>query len=261
MVLEKMGRTTAVVTSAFVSTEDTTTIRTFSADWNIFPCEDEMHDRKHDGSIVPFISDPTKKYFASHIEWSLEDVKVPPHSPTNSTNHQSNSLEGSSLDGTTVSALSFATPTRNNSKRKSRRARSKSLDVPSSSSSYHSTTVHDKDSNANTDERNHNAETRSASLVSTANENGNTHSTISTNRPDDVDDANVDDDDAETNLKQSAVARISTANDDDDDDNNAVCQLLRQNGTIQENDLLLRNNRRVLHRLAYSQLMGMHITH
>ena len=126
---------------------------------------------------------------------------------------------------------------------------------------HYSTTAHDKDSNANTDERkNHNAETRSASFVSTVNEHSNTHLTISTNCPDDVDDANVDDDNVETNLKQSAVACISTSN-NDDDDNNAVWQLLRQNGTMRENDLLRRNNRQVLHRLAYAQLMGMHITH
>ena len=250
MVMEEIGHTT-VVTSAFVTTEG------FSADWTIFPREDETLDRNHDGSIVPFISDP------SNIEWSLEKVTVPPHSPTNSTNCQSILLEGSSLDGTTASALSFTTPTQNNPKRKCRRVRTKSLDLPSSSSTsmeHYSTTVHDKDSNANADERkNHNAETRSASLVSTVNEHGNTHLTISTNCTDVVDDANVGDGNEATNLKQSAVARISTTN--DDDNNNAVWQLLRQNGTMQENDLLRRNNRQVLHRLAYAQLMGMHITH
>ena len=40
------------------------------------------------------------------------------------------------------------------------------------------------------------------------------------------------------------------------------CQLLlQQKEAIQENDLLLRNNRQVLHRLAYEQIMGIHAHH
>ena len=40
------------------------------------------------------------------------------------------------------------------------------------------------------------------------------------------------------------------------------CQLvLQQKEASQENDLLLRNNRQVLHRLAYEQIMGIHAYH
>jgi hypothetical protein len=73
----------------------------------------------------------------------------------------------------------------------------------------------------------------------------------------DADDDNDDDhDDAPNGLPSSSMVHVLTAN----SNNETISQLLQQKDTIQENDLLLRNNRQMLHRIAYEQIMGIRLT-
>ena len=65
--------------------------------------------------------------------------------------------------------------------------------------------------------------------------------------------ADNDSDDDERNLQSVASSSIT-------DEDDPVCHVIHQKGSIQENDLLLRNNRQVLHRLVYKHIMGIHMT-
>jgi hypothetical protein len=177
--------------------------------------------------------------------------------------NMTSSMISSSLDGTTIS---YTTPVRTTLRRKHPLKRCRyttsttnatdnhNVNVLSSSSSsldIHSTTTCVDDSIPPPLPWKRDDENDTTSLISSFASTIDVPTKIAGNHLNDD-----HDEDADEEYELQSVAMRTTTEDND----TIMCHLLQQKGSIKENDLLLRNNRQVLHRLMYKQIMGIHIT-
>jgi hypothetical protein len=226
---------------------DTTTTTTNPIEWTTFPCYDTLGNHP---------TNPIERNI-NHDEWTRDEIVLSYPFQSTALHSTRSSFMISSCDET--SRESFMTPAPTVRKKlplkRCRCTATKSMpkDNQWNVLSLSSCTVDVQSSTAHVND--------SISPIATApdNDKNSDRPTFSTTGDRTCQDHESDDDD-DDNMQNSWQQSSTAVNPSSIDNNTTLGQLLQQKETIQENDLLLRNNRQVLHRLAYQQIMGIHLT-
>ena len=233
-----------VVDDAFATAlEDIDTSTTNDTGWTTFPCQNEDH---HEDTID-----------GNPFEWTNSDMMDPYSTTSNHTVHPNTSFSPSLLSTldvttTTTKTVPFTTPVPTLRKKPQSlchsRTDSNTIPPPLTTAPLPTKQSYCVDTCDTTRVVSAHSTTTPVGETNTTNQD---HSHVDRTCPEDA----YDNDDDDAILLESSTT-IETIADP------TWCQLLlQQKEAIQENDLLLRNNRQVLHRLAYEQIMGIHAHH